>query len=213
MLTDSASQSANETSRVEAFSDGVFAIAITLLILEIQVPRDMPDGNSLLAALLQLWPHYLAFLVSFATIGIMWINHHRIFALVRRRDHMLLIFNSLLLLAVTFVPFPTSLLATYLQGESGTARVAAVFYSATFVLLAIFFNLLWWHIAYWEHLIDESVPARVVQNITRSYKLGILFYALSLVAAFFSAPIGFGVTLLLAIFFALPTKSKIPTQQ
>src|SRR5204863_6829827 len=114
-----------ETQRLEAFSNGVFAIAITLLVLEMKVPHDA--GLGLGRALLDGWPSYFGFLTSFATIGIMWINHHRIFRLVGRIDHTLLILNGLLLLGVTFVPYPTAVLATYL-GHPGD-RIAAAFYS------------------------------------------------------------------------------------
>ena len=102
---------ANETARIEAFSDGVFAIAITLLVLDLKVPRDLPDGQTLTGALLAQWPAYLAFASSFMTILIMWVNHHRIFTLVGRSDSRLLFFNGLLLMGVTVVPFPTALVA------------------------------------------------------------------------------------------------------
>ena len=102
------------TQRLEAFSDGVFAIAITLLILDVRVPRDLPETTRLIDALLANWPSYFAFLTSFATIGIMWVNHHRLFGCIARADHGLLIWNGLLLLGITFVPFPTALIAEYI---------------------------------------------------------------------------------------------------
>src|SRR5713226_10354308 len=129
---------ASETQRVESFSDGVFAIAITLLVLELKVP---PAGNSQLSTLLiRQWPSYVAFLASFAFIGIMWINHHRLFTLIRRSDHTLLVLNLLLLLGVTVVPFPTALLAAYLGHPE--QRTAAIFYNSVFVVIAILFNVL-----------------------------------------------------------------------
>src|SRR5450756_525291 len=100
-----------ETGRVEAFSDGVFAIAITLLVLNIQVPHDLPVGKSLAGALIDQWPTLVAFVTSFATIGIMWINHHRLFIHIKRTDNNLLVLNLLLLLVIIFIPFPTALLA------------------------------------------------------------------------------------------------------
>ena len=103
----------SETARIEAFSDGVFAIAITLLVLDLKVPRDLPDGRTLAGALLAQWPAYMAFASSFMTILIMWVNHHRIFTLVGRSDSRLLFFNGLLLMGVTVVPFPTALVAEY----------------------------------------------------------------------------------------------------
>ena len=129
-----------ETGRVEAFSDGVFAIAITLLVLNIQVPHDLPVGKSLAGALIDQWPTYLAFVTSFATIGIMWINHHRLFTHIRRSDNTLLVLNGLLLMGITVVPFPTALLAAYIGHPD--EQVAALVYGGTLVLIAIFFNVL-----------------------------------------------------------------------
>ena len=114
-----AAADAKETARIEAFSDGVFAIAITLLVLDLKVPRGMAEGRDLLAALVGQWPAYLAFVTSFATIGIMWINHHRMFTLIGRTDDGLLVLNGLLLLGVTFVPFPTGVLAEYTPRAAG----------------------------------------------------------------------------------------------
>ena len=98
----------NETVRIEQFSDGVFAIAITLLVLGITVPkaRDLGAGGSLGSTLIKLWPHYLAFATSFITIFAKWVNHHRIFSFIQRTDHPFLYWNGLLLLFITFMPFP-----------------------------------------------------------------------------------------------------------
>src|ERR1044071_3471000 len=99
----------HETGRIEAFSDGVFAIAITLLVLDLKVPMERHGDRELLTALAQQWPTYLAYVTSFSTILIMWINHHRVFSLIGRADDRLLFYNGLLLLGVSIVPFPTSL--------------------------------------------------------------------------------------------------------
>src|SRR5436305_1988769 len=104
--------SEKETTRVEAFSDGVFAIAMTLLILEIRVPSASAgpplDNWALLRSLLSLWPSYLAFLLSFGTVLVMWINHHGLFKYAHRANNRLLFANGFLLLVVTFIPFPTA---------------------------------------------------------------------------------------------------------
>src|SRR5437870_12237071 len=105
-----------ETSRIEAVSDGVFAIAITLLILDIKIPP--AGGGDLYVELIGQWPSYFSFLVSFAFIGIMWMNHHRLFTHIARSDDVLLILNLLLLLGVVVVPFPTAVLALHL-GQAG----------------------------------------------------------------------------------------------
>lgn len=127
-----------ETARVEAFSDGVFAIAITLLILEIKVPSS--STSNLASELLRQWPSYLSFFISFAFIGIMWINHHRLFAHIRKSDDLLLIFNLALMFGVTIIPFTTSVLAAHL-GHPG-ARTAMIVYDAAYFGIAVFFNLL-----------------------------------------------------------------------
>ena len=119
----------SETKRVEAFSDAVFAIAITLLVLEIKVPTQ--DQGPLVAELLRQWPSYLAFLASFLYIGVMWINHHRLFTYIRKVNDMLLVLNLFLLLGVTVVPFPTAVLAEHLHGPDH--QTAAVLYNATFL--------------------------------------------------------------------------------
>jgi uncharacterized membrane protein len=183
-----------QTARVEAFSDGVFGIAMTLLILEIRVPHAEPgatQGNlSLLQSLLALWPSYLAFLLSFGTILIMWINHHGLLRHAHRADHRLLFANGFLLLVVTFVPFPTAVLAAYLNKPAASA--AAMFYCGTFVLVAAAYSL----------LLAAALRNRAPQNIgsaaheaalTRvkhAYRLGLVTYVTATAGAGFSAVAG-----------------------
>ena len=192
-----------ETARVEAFSDGVFAIAITLLILEIKVPA--AGTGPLLPLLIRQWPSYVSFAISFFFIGIMWINHHRLFTHIRRCDNGLLLFNLLLLFGVTFVPFPTAVLAAHL-GDPGE-RVAAAFYSATYVGIAIFFNLLWrYATAPQHHLLAKDVDAAQVEGITRQYLWGPLWYLVCFALAWVSVGASLGLNLLLAGFFAMPPR-------
>ena len=197
-----------ETGRIEAFSDGVFAVAITLLILNIQVPAKaqvlQQAGNidiALSKILLDNWTVYLAFLTSFATIGIMWINHHRLFNHIRSSDDTLLALNLLLLLLVVFVPFSTALFAEYL---TPTSHLPAVIYSATFILLAICFNLLWRYASHNNRLLDNKADPQAVQAITRQYRFGPLLYLVAFGLAFLYAPTSLIWCLLLALFFALP---------
>src|SRR6476619_86854 len=127
------------TTRVEAFSDGVMAIAITLLVLEVKVPHESP----LIAGLLHLWPSYLAYLASFFTIGVIWLNHHAFFGRVRHIDHELHWYNLALLLGVSFLPFPTAVLAEHVAHGGWDARVAAAFYGLVGVIMTIPWVLMW----------------------------------------------------------------------
>ena len=186
-----------ETARVEAFSDGVFAIAITLLILEIKVP---PVDQDLGRALPHLWPSFLAFLASFTTIGVMWLNHHRLFTLIERCDDGLIALNLLLLLGQTWIPFPTALLAEHLLGAD--ARIAAILYSASFFVIAIVFNLVWGY-AVRSRLVVEHVN---VSLITKQYAAGPLMYAALVALAFLSAIGVLILSTLYAVYFALPPR-------
>lgn len=189
----------NETARIEAFSDGVFAIAITLLILEIQVPPQTPHGG-LQRALVSLWPSYLAFLASFMTIGVMWLNHHRLFTLINRKDDGLIAFNLLLLLGITWLPFPTALLAEHLLGSRADQKVAAIVYSGSFLGLAIVFNVMWRY-AVRAGIVNDEVNAAA---ITKQYSLGPILYALLVGVAFFDAEWCLVLSALIAFYFALP---------
>ena len=126
-----------ETDRLETFADGVFAIAITLLILEIHIPE---EGAHLDQALLNQWPSFLAYVLSFITIGIMWVNHHRMFTLIGRANSTFLLLNVIFLLPVAFVPFPTALIARHILDEG--AGVAVVVYGVTMALIAFMFDVL-----------------------------------------------------------------------
>jgi len=174
----------NETARVEAFSDGVLAIVVTLLVLELHVPRELTSERALGAALAHEWPAYLAFLTSFATVGIMWVNHHRLFTLIGRVDHWLLMLNLLLLLMICVVPFPTAIVAEYL-GKDG-ARTATLVLGGVFVVTAIVFNFLWRYAAKDRRLLAPSVPQHIVDAQTRQYRFGPLFYFVSFLLAFVS---------------------------
>lgn len=161
------------TSRLEAFSDGVFAIAITLLVLEIKVPG---RGADLATELLHRWPSYLAYAVSFLTIGIMWVNHHQLFKFVQATDRALLFLNLGLLMCVAFVPFPTSVVADFVH-TSGQERAAAALYGVTLTVTAVFWQLLWyWGIRRPEVLRDDADRAELA-GIDRGFWLGLPVYA------------------------------------
>ena len=131
-----------ETSRVEAFSDGVFAITLTLLILGIKVPdlQDFATNEKLLQALFKLCPSFFAFLLSFTTILIMWINHHGFFKYLKSINSAFLYANGFLLIMVTFINFPTALLSKYI--ETPAFNTASAFYCGSMVIINIAYNLL-----------------------------------------------------------------------
>jgi uncharacterized membrane protein len=196
---------AEETGRVEAFSDGVFAIAMTLLVLDMKVPRDPDPGRTIAQALAGQWPTYLAFLTSFATILIMWVNHHRLFTQIGRWDDRLLFSNGLLLLGVVLVPFPTALVAEYL-GRAGQTT-AALIYNGTFIVIALCFNLLWKSASTGGRLLRANHDPDEVRHITDSYRLGPLFYVVALIVGFFSVTASLVVNCALAVYFALPSQT------
>ena len=191
----------SETSRLEAFSDGVIAIAITLLILEIRVPHIEGGETHLWDALVGMWPTFVAYLVGFSTIGIMWINHHRLFTMIRRTDDWLLIYNLLLLLGMTFVNFPTVLLGEYLGTPD--AGVAMAVYAGTAVAIALCFNLVWRY-SVRAKLLDPEIPPQVIAGINRAYLFTPLLYGAAFVFAFINVFVSLVIVLGLAIYFAIP---------
>ena len=195
-----------ETGRIEAFSDGVFAVAITLLVLDIKVPTT-PLSNpqvSLTRELFNQWPVYLAFVTSFLTILVMWINHHRIFGLIKRSDDRFLIINGLLLLTVSVFPFTTSLVATYIRNPQ--VRDAALVYSGTSVLLAVMFNVVWRYASKDGRLLAANHDTVAALGITESYRHGPTFYIIVFLIGFFSPHICLLLCLALALFFTIPPR-------
>ena len=159
------------TSRLETFSDGVFAIAATLLVLLFDVPK---DGGSLSHALLHQWPSYLAYGVSFVTIGIMWVNHHDVMAQIGHADRTFLFLTVGLLMCIAFVPYPTAIVAEFIRG--GDRQAAALFYGITLTTTAIFFNALWRYAVWDNRLIARNADPKIVTGITRSFRPGVPLY-------------------------------------
>ena len=190
------------TARLEAFSDGVFAIAITLLVLEIGVPHIAP-GESLAVAVRHLWPSYFGYAVSFITIGVMWANHHAMFKDIDRQNHVLVVLNLFLLMTISFLPFPTALLAEYLR-DSDQRLTATLVYGSTFLVIAIAFQLLWLYASSGRRLIDEHVSDARVRSRTIRYLPGFVFYVVALPLAFVSPWISLAIYAGLALFFLLP---------
>ena len=189
-----------EKGRLETFADGVFAIAATLLVLEIAVPH-LVHGGDLGAALLDLWPSYLAYATSFLTIGIMWVNHHTVFRQIREADQRFLYLNLGLLLLIAFVPFPTTLLADYAWGDEG--RAAALTYGITLTITAVFFNAIWRYAIWDRRLLRHDADPKEVSGITRAYKPGIPLYTGATLVALVSPRASAALYLAIALFYMI----------
>jgi TMEM175 potassium channel family protein len=187
-----------EKGRLEAFSDGIFAIAATLLVLEITVPH-LEEPGELGQALLDLWPSYLAYATSFLTIGIMWVNHHSVFRQIGETDHRFLFINLGLLMLIAFVPFPTILLADYAWGGNGEA--AALTYGITLTITALFFNLLWRYAAWNHRLLRPDADPVEVSGISRAYLPGPFMYGGATLVALVSPEASAALFLAVAVFY------------
>ena len=198
------------TNRLEAFSDGVLAVAITLLVLDIHVPNAGSPG-SLASKLAHGWPNYAAYVTSFITIGIIWVNHHAMISRLREADHAILVLNLLVLLSVALLPFATSLLATYLREPHGQHLAAAV-YGGAFLLMAILFSLLQRHILLAKsHLMADAMPERDRRRLLRRATAGVVPYALATALAPVSAYVTLIICSAVAAFYASPLASTSGT--
>jgi uncharacterized membrane protein len=189
-----------ETARLETFSDGVFAIAITLLVLLFDVPK-VSEGQSLAHVLAHQWPQYASYAVSFVTIGIIWVNHHTLFRHIARVDHVFLFINVLFLMCVAFIPYPTSVISRYVRSDDASA--AAVMYGLSLTVTAICFNVLWQYAARGYRLLAPDADRREVAGITRSYWPGAFLYAGATAVALVSATANVVGFILLALFYVL----------
>jgi len=185
--------------RTEAFSDGVFSIAATLLVLDLKVPA--ANGN-LASALAQLWPAYASYAVSFVTIGIIWMNHHAIFAHLRRVDRPLQALNLLLLLIVAVIPFPTSILATYLESGHDQAAAGAV-YGLVMTAMGVSFGSLWMYVLRHDGLRTTIIPAARKRALLLRFAIGSPMYAAGIGLAFVSAKLSLLIYAALAVYYLL----------
>lgn len=194
------------TSRLEAFSDGVIAVAITLLVLNIDVPP-LAHGESLARALGHQWPAYAAYVVSFLTIGIIWINHHVMIGRLRETDRMILFLNLLLLMSIAILPFATRLMATYLRHSSGQHLAAGV-YSGAFFLMAVTFATLNAHVLLVKHpMLRQPLPLELRRRILARSVTGVVPYAIATALAVVSPYATIAICGALAVFYAFPIAS------
>ena len=191
------------TGRLETFADGVFAIAATLLILSVDshLGSCAPAGATLARQLECSWPSYVAYVVSFVTIGIMWVNHHTLMAQVGQVDRRFLLATVVFLMCIAFIPFPTRLAAEHVHGEG--ARAAALAYGFTLTATAVMFSVIWFYGSIGRRLLRDDADPRVVKGITRSYLPGPWIYLTATLIAFASATASLVIYLVLAAFYVL----------
>lgn len=190
------------TNRLESFSDGVIAVAITLLVLGIAVPGNDPR-HSLAHNLGHQWPQYAAYAISFLTIGIIWINHHAMISRLREANHTILILNLLLLMTIGVLPFATNLVAQHRH-----QALAAAVYSGCFTLMALAFSLLNRQVLIVRvDLLAESLPLERRRQIWRRAAVGVLPYVVATALAFVSTYATLGICAALALFYATPLAS------
>ena len=186
------------TNRAEAFSDGVFAIAATLLVLELKIPHVEPGG--LADALLERWPAYATYVVSFLTIGIIWVNHHAVMDRIKNVNRPLLFLNLVFLMAVAAIPFPTALLADYLQAGHDE-RLASAVYGATMALMGIAFGLIWAYAVLSDDLLHDKIDPQRARRSLLIFAAGNPLYVLAIGVSLLSAELALAIYALLAFFY------------
>lgn len=204
MTADSgAAGETKETARLETFADGVFAIAITLLVLEIRIPE---RGEDLTASLLAQWPSFAAYVTSFLGIGVIWVSHHQMFAIIHRTTPTFLFLNVLFLLPVAFIPYPTAVVAQHIQESGGT--IAVLLYGAVSTAVAVMFNVLWAY-AIRGRLIAGGAGAGAARTAARGFRLGPFVYLAATLVALVSPLLSMAIFAGLAVYWMLP--GRIPS--
>jgi uncharacterized membrane protein len=183
------------TGRLEAFSDGVFAIAATILVLEFSVHAHGDLGRELL----HIWPSYFAYVTSFVTIGIIWMNHHHTVSLLGRTDRTMLFINNLLLLTIAFLPFPTRLVAEHLRHAG--AKPAALAYGGTFLVMATLHQVWWQYARRGRRLVAAETPDSALRAVDRAYLPGVFMYGAVFALAFLSPLASVVLTFAIAAFY------------
>jgi uncharacterized membrane protein len=186
-------------NRVEAFSDGIFAIIITLLVLEIKVPHieNYNSTEELTGALLRLFPKFTGWIISFFTIAVIWVNHHKIFKQIRVLDHGIFWWNAMLLLWASFIPFPTAVLGDY-PGNF----VSIVLYGAVMALMALSFTCMRWYVLGKKETLEESVDVRAFRTGTWfSLLFGPVMYLSGIVLGLIHPYLAFAIYLGIPVYF------------
>ena len=186
-------------ARLEAFSDGVFAIAATLLVLGLVLPPlSRPNEAGIFHALLALWPNVVAYVLSFFVIGIMWMNHHALFRSLDRVDRPTFLFNLLLMAITAFIPFATSVLGSY-----PTTRTATFFYGFVLTVASTAYNLMLMHVVKARLFSQKISPSRVAQTVV-NYRIGLFIYAVAMLVSLLAPLVSYLAYILIAAFYLIP---------
>jgi len=199
-------QHQKDTTRVEAFSDGVFCVALTLLAIEIGVEAKSVETNRGLAdALICLWPKFLAYGISFINVLLAWMGHHGLFRNLRNTDNRVMITNGFLLLLVALVPFPAKTLGLFLM--TGAMKTAVIFYTSYFVLISIAFRLTWYAACSGKGLLVHQITWYDINNITRNENLGLICNCVIVLVSFISPWMGLALSFVMCIYWLVFAKA------
>lgn len=192
------------TARLEAFSDAVMAIAVTILVLELRVPEGAPEATEwkLQHALMEQWPSYVSYAMSFVVLGLTWASHHRVFRYITRVDWRFLLLNLLFLMVVAFVPYPTALVAKYLPSETGRS-IAVMFYGGVMTAFALSYNAMWWYASAGGRLLSNDVDPQAVRRVTRQFAVALAGYPISMALALVQPILSLVLFVALALFGAI----------
>ena len=183
--------------RIAALSDGVFAIVITLLVLELTVPQ--VDVADLPQALFETIPKVLSHIVSFVVLGIYWVGHHNMFQHIQRHDRVLLWLNILFLLCVASMPFPTGLIVQYPD-----QRISVIVYAATLIAGGLALDLIWWYVTKDHRLVSEKMEKSFVSSVHRRVLVAPAFYGLAIVLAFVTVSLSYLIIVAMVIYYVVP---------
>jgi uncharacterized membrane protein len=192
-----------DSARIEALSDGVFAVAMTLLIIDIRVPQlpGHPTFSDLAIAVVALWPHFATYAVSFLIVGLYWVSHHLLFDLIRRSDRGLMWINLIFLLFVVVIPFSTALLGRYSDN-----RFAILVYGANLICVGLSLQMLWTYATTNHRLVDASLEAQTIRLGTVRLMAVPLIGALCMAVTFLSIPVGMALYVVLLVLYSWPGK-------
>lgn len=205
-MNESKAASEISTARLESFSDGVFAIAITLLIIEIKVPdAEALRHQTLTQYIYAQWPRYFAYVLSFFVIGIYWANHHYLFKLFMRTDHVFNLLNLLFLMTISFLPYPTGVLGEYVL-DAEHMNTAITFYAFAIWMPTFCWCMIWLYANHRRRIIDTRLSSQFLRYLTRMYVASTILFAAAVVISFNNPRLAIFICVGLTLLYLLPPK-------